>query len=123
MEGEKTSPGKKEICQFYKEGKCRFGNECFNLHQGPFKKVSEGQTSTKKKTVLKPEKSPIDKSSKMPMKTALDVIKRIQWDEMMPPESFTIGYLDRFTGLIEDEFTKFSNWGNLVSIFSSKKNF
>jgi hypothetical protein len=51
----------------------------------------------------------------MSMKTALDVIKRIQWDEMMPPESFTIGYLDRFTGLVEDEFSKFSNWGNLVS--------
>ena len=117
MEGEKTSPSKKEICQFYKEGKCRFGNECFNLHQGPCK-VSEGQTSTKKKTV-KVEKSPVDKS-KMPMKTALDVIKRIQWDEMMPPESFTIGYLDRFTGLIEDDFTKFSNWGNLVSTYSSK---
>ena len=54
----------------------------------------------------------------MPMKTALDVIKRIQWDEMMPPESFTIGYLDRFTGLVEDEFSKFSNWGNLVSLKS-----
>ena len=52
------------------------------------------------------------------MKTALDVIKRIQWDEMMPPESFTIGYLDRFTGLVEDEFSKFSNWGNLVSLKS-----
>ena len=49
------------------------------------------------------------------MKTALDVIKRIQWDEMMPQELFTIGYLDRFTGLVEDEFSKFSNWGNLVS--------
>ena len=54
------------------------------------------------------------------MKTALDVIKRIQWDEMMPPESFTIGYLDRFTGLVEDEFSKFSNWGNLVSLKSLK---
>ena len=56
----------------------------------------------------------------MPMKTAFDVIKRIQWDEMMPPESFTIGYLDRFTGLVEDEFSKFSNWGNLVSLESLK---
>ena len=51
------------------------------------------------------------------MKTALDVIKRIQWDEMLPSELFSICYLDRFTGIQEDEFTKFSSWGNIVSIF------
>jgi 2'-5' RNA ligase len=33
---------------------------------------------------------------------------------MMPQELFRIGYLDRFTGLVEDEFSKFSNWGNLA---------
>ena len=93
-------------------GKCRFGDECFNLHQGP-SKVSP--KSKKKKTTANVE-NPKEKS-KMPMKTALDVIKRIQWDEMMPQELFTIGYLDRFTGLVEDEFSKFSNWGNLVSKF------
>ena len=81
-------------------GRCRFGNECLNLHEGPIKVSGV----TKKKRTAKVEKSP-ERSpdrSKMPMKTALDVIKRIQWDEMMPPESFTIGYLDRFTGLVEE---------------------
>ena len=95
-------------------GRCRFGNECLNLHEGP----SKVSGATKKKRTAKVEKSP--DRSKMPMKTALDVIKRIQWDEMMPPESFTIGYLDRFIGLVEDEFSKFSNWGNLVSLKSFK---
>ena len=95
-------------------GRCRFGNECLNLHEGP----SKVSGATKKKRTVKVEKSP--DRSKMPMKTALDVIKRIQWDEMMPPESFTIGYLDRFIGLVEDEFSKFSNWGNLVSLKSFK---
>ena len=34
------------------------------------------------------------------MRTALDVIKRIQWDDALPPELFTIGYLDRFLGVV-----------------------
>ena len=106
MEGEKKS----EICQFYKMGKCRFGTECFNLHQGP-------QTITEKKKCVVAKNQKNEDSAeckKQPMKTAADVIKRIEWDELMPRESFVIGYLDRFEGLVEDNFTKFSNWGNLV---------
>ena len=30
------------------------------------------------------------------MRTASDVIKRLQWDEMLPSEFFTIGYIDRW---------------------------
>ena len=95
----------KSICSFYKEGKCRFGEDCFNLHSGPSKEL-------KKKKSIKPKI--MDSDSKKSMKTAEDVIKRIQWDEMLPAECFTIGYVDRFVGIVEDEFTKFSNWGSLV---------
>jgi len=49
------------------------------------------------------------------MRTSLDVIKRLQWDENLPKEFFTIGYIDRFKGIIEDPFTKFSHWGDLVN--------
>eukprot|EP00092_Neocalanus_flemingeri_P007615 GFUD01008218.1.p1 GENE.GFUD01008218.1~~GFUD01008218.1.p1 ORF type:complete len:348 (+),score=131.18 GFUD01008218.1:329-1372(+) len=49
------------------------------------------------------------------MKTADDVIKRIQWDQMLPKEYFVIGYLDRFLGVVEENFTTFS-WENLASV-------
>ncbi len=48
------------------------------------------------------------------MRTSSDVIKRLQWDENLPQEFFTIGYVDRFLGIVEDPFTKFSHWGDLV---------
>eukprot|EP00094_Tigriopus_californicus_P013733 TCALIF_13289-PA protein Name:"Similar to Leng9 Leukocyte receptor cluster member 9 (Mus musculus)" AED:0.00 eAED:0.00 QI:80/1/1/1/0.5/0.33/3/63/366 len=47
------------------------------------------------------------------MKTAIEVIRRIQWDAMMPGEHFTIGYLDRFVGIVEEPFSRFSNWCDL----------
>ena len=49
------------------------------------------------------------------MRTSLDVIKRLQWDVNLPQEFFTIGYVDRFKGIVEDPFTKFSHWGDLVT--------
>jgi MJ1316 RNA cyclic group end recognition domain len=30
------------------------------------------------------------------MRTSSDVIKRLQWDENLPQEFFTIGYVDRY---------------------------
>ena len=114
MEGPK-SDSNSIICQFYIEGKCRFGSECHNLHEGPVKSAPQNKNSTKKSKINKNKVEEIPKSSPKSMKTAFDVIKRIQWDEMLPAEFFTIGYLDRFTGIVEDPFTKFSNWGNIVS--------
>ena len=111
MAGEESKSS--EICQFYKIGKCRFGSECFNKHIGAVQEMPK-----------KAKKKPVEarNSSKPSMKTAFDVIKRIQWDEHLPAECFTIGYIDRFEGIIEDQFTKFSNWGHLVSIIKFYSN-
>ena len=69
------------------------------------------------------------------MKTAMDVIHRIQWDKMLEPHNFHVGYIDRwviplltpsdlfynhftqhrFKGVVEERFTGFSNWGDLAS--------
>ena len=49
------------------------------------------------------------------MKTALDVIHRIQWDENLPKEYFKIGYIDRFKGVIEEPFSKFTSWCDLAN--------
>lgn len=52
---------------------------------------------------------------KPPMKTAGDVISRIKWDEELSPKDFTVGYLDRFTGIMEKCFADFS-WEDLASV-------
>merc|ERR1712038_1051811 len=57
----------------------------------------------------------MENTKKPPMKTAEDVIKRLQWDPMLPKEHFVIGYIDRFLGVIEESFTTFS-WEDLASV-------
>ena len=71
----------------------------------PKKRTDEEQLGSKKKVER--------------MRTSLDVIKRLQWDENLPQEFFTIGYVDRFKGIVEDPFTKFSHWGDLVCLTDS----
>ena len=62
------------ICQFYMEGKCRFGEDCFNIHPHGVPQK------------LKQKSSPIrinfndENEKKCRMKTAQDVINRIKWD-------------------------------------------
>lgn len=41
---------------------------------------------------------------KPPMKTASDVVSRLLWDESLPKRKFVVGYLDRFTGIVEKPF-------------------
>ena len=52
---------------------------------------------------------------KSSMKTADDVIKRIQWDPHLCSEHFLVGYLDRFLGIQEKYFSAFS-WEDLASV-------
>lgn len=43
------------------------------------------------------------------MRTSSDVIHRIQWDTVIDADAVSVGYLDRFEGVIERPFTMF-NW-------------
>ncbi|XP_064606358.1 uncharacterized protein LOC135471184 [Liolophura sinensis] len=52
---------------------------------------------------------------KVSMKTAGDVISRILWDESLPSDQFTVGYMDRFVGMVEKNFSAFS-WEDLASV-------
>ena len=66
---------------------------------------------TKTKSAKEAEREPSGK--KCAMRTAEDVINRIKWDEMVPEQCFTVGYLDRFLGLQEEHFSTFS-WEDLA---------
>ena len=50
---------------------------------------------------------------KTSMRTAEDVIKRIKWDPDTRQEDWSIGYIDRFKGIMEDPFVGF-NWEDVV---------
>ena len=56
-----------------------------------------------------------DTQKKMSMKTAEDVIKRIMWDSNLHADDFSVGYLDRFLGVLEKSFGAFS-WEDLASV-------
>ncbi|XP_067929766.1 leukocyte receptor cluster member 9-like isoform X3 [Watersipora subatra] len=72
---------------------------------------SSPQTSRKDKTSVQKSESPDKNSKKPPMRTAADVIKRIQWDSSLKSEAFVVGYVDRFLGIQEQPFNAF-NWVN-----------
>ena len=90
-------------CQFYLEGRCRFGDECHNFHDPLVEKNPELKSNLKKHKDGSSSKQQhsVDKvfKGKPKMRTAIDVIHRIQWDATLPEELITIGYEDRFTGM------------------------
>lgn len=60
-------------------------------------------------------KDPTEKGKKPPMKTAIDVVKRILWDPALQQDQFLVGYLDRIDGLKEKYFNAFS-WEDIASV-------
>ena len=123
------------ICQYFLKGKCRFGEKCFNRHE----KVPDDETindeleikdelmntlqlenkaDNAKRQSHKPKNKMVESEKqrkKPPMKTATDVINRIQWDEKLNPAQFTVGYLDRFVGIVENSFNSF-DWEDVTSL-------
>ena len=78
----------------------------------------KGKIAKKNKKKSKPKRGEEDESKnekKKSMKTAIDVIQRILWDEQLPTECFSVGYLDRFLGIVEKDFSAFS-WEDVASV-------
>ncbi|XP_066580579.1 leukocyte receptor cluster member 9 [Amia ocellicauda] len=55
------------------------------------------------------------------MRTADDVISRIRWDPSLDSSLFSVGYLDRFLGLLEQPFAQFSWDAELCSVDCSQE--
>lgn len=127
------------ICKFFMKGTCRFGEQCLNSHNVTLRECngkdievsqnvldptdenaagnsnSKTQSKEKKNNKITAGDKP---KKKAPMKTATDVINRIQWDEKLHPQDFTVGYLDRFLGVIENSYSSF-NWEDITSVDQS----
>lgn len=131
-------PSSQTVCKFYKQGKCKFGDKCRNYHPNTSPKKPEGNpgnaqpsvpstnSKTTKESVSRLESKEATNQSKysseeaesekkVKMRTASDIISRILWDPDLPTEKFTVGYLDRFVGIIEKPFTAFS-WEDIASV-------
>lgn len=68
--------------------------------------ADKGKKKAKNKSILHSKHEETVCGSKKPsMKTATDVISRLLWDCSLPQEKFTVGYLDRFDGIVEKPFT------------------
>ncbi len=119
------------ICKFFTMGTCKYGSKCRNYHPDSKTSTSVKQRSDRhdNPSDIKPqgnrtlsqmddpddsrsEKAEIKKSS---MRTASDVISRILWDPDIKSEDCTIGYLDRFVGIIEKPFAAFS-WEDIATV-------
>ena len=48
---------------------------------------------------------------KPPMRPIRDVINRIRWDPQLPSQQFSLGYMDRFIGIVEADFKAFFRGG------------
>ena len=132
------------VCKFFKQGKCKFGDKCKFAHPvkghspamsegsdrcspGPDQRSPSRQKTEGSKNGSKPEEKndskskppstqePEESEKKTSMRQASDVISRILWDGDLLTEEFSIGYLDRFVGIIEKPFAAFS-WEDIASV-------
>jgi len=99
-----SETGKQTICTFYLENRCRFADQCFNLHP------QHDNPSNDPTEVRSAEVIPVTVDggrSKGKMRTASDVIHRILWDKALDSSTFYVAYTDRFIGLVSVPLTEF----------------
>lgn len=87
-------------CRFFLEGRCRFGARCRQPHPGA---QALARPSNRAEGVAGVEA----RIKKPPLRTAAAVIQRIRWDPSLDPADFSVGYTDRFLGVVEEPFSAF----------------
>lgn len=91
-----TEPPPPQACRFFLEGRCRFGARCRQPHPGAVAPARPSCGAEVEAGIKKP-----------PLRTAADVIQRIRWDPRLDPADFSVGYVDRFLGVLEEPFSAF----------------
>ncbi|XP_061194273.1 uncharacterized protein LOC133202461 [Saccostrea echinata] len=86
-----------------------------NTGKGKHENTGRKNKEKRRKRKERQEEEEVTDEKKTSMKTADDVIKRIQWDADLPQDEFVVGYIDRFLGIQEKYFTSFS-WEDIASV-------
>ena len=100
------------VCKYFLKGQCKFNERCHNFHPGS---QAAAQRATTEKSSCQPQTTEEEITKKPPMRTATDVISRIQWDPELSESDFVIGYSDRFIGIVEKQFSDF-NWEDIATV-------
>ena len=91
-----AEPPPPQACRFFLEGRCRFGARCRQPHPGATAPARPSGRAEVEAGIKKP-----------PLRTAAAVIQRIRWDPRLDPADFSVGYADRFLGVLEEPFSSF----------------
>ncbi|NWZ29849.1 LENG9 protein, partial [Asarcornis scutulata] len=89
-------------CRWFLEGRCRFGPRCRHPHPGEPRTPAPGTDPRAKpepirsRTGAEPEPA-----KKPPLRPAGAVLNRLRWDPELDPAAATVGYRDRFLGVLE----------------------
>lgn len=113
------------VCKYFLEGRCKFNERCHNLHPGRHANTSTERTDQptlscqenlkEENNSTGGEKESGENTKKPKMRTATDVISRIQWDPELVEANFFVGYSDRFLGIIEKNFAEFC-WDDISTV-------
>ena len=88
----------------------------YSLFPGTKRKTKPQTPNKQKKCKDKKNKTEkAEKGKKPPMKTAMDVVKRLVWDADLDTDHCIVGYIDRLEGLKEKYFNAFS-WEDIASV-------
>lgn len=103
------------LLQWFEENNIQsLGDNSANLNVGPsVSSTPRPSIDVSSFPILNYNKNPsndecdTDQTKKSSMKTADDVISRIEWDDRLDRRYFRVGYVDRFLGLQEKAFNDF----------------
>eukprot|EP00164_Ancoracysta_twista_P004522 GFYU01006102.1.p1 GENE.GFYU01006102.1~~GFYU01006102.1.p1 ORF type:complete len:1730 (-),score=510.95 GFYU01006102.1:75-5264(-) len=127
-----------DVCIFFRKGKCSRGDKCKFKHALPnapkapkaaAPPTTAAPPSSSSTAVAPPAVKAAPKSAApgvkstgagsssndklASMRPSWDVIARLKYDQDLPQSLFTVGYLDRFSGIQEKMFTDF-DWENAI---------
>lgn len=128
MESEDVDPPA-SACQFYLEGRCRFADQCRNLHPPAETALIESEAGDRGEVSATPSIDSVvtvndhsqstnwilkesiggRRQGRTRMRTAQDVLNRVCWDASLDADEFSVVYLDRFVGAVTVPLRQFQS--------------